>query len=133
MFALSRDGDKVFMHQPESGIAVPVLLDLGRDTLSVRMPSVDELEHDYAVFDDIEDMRQEVVGASREKVNFAERFSRQYSTLLRDRILEGKVTIAELRAAVEKHLARAVAAVDGSARAPDPAIPMAVARHLVID
>lgn len=108
MFALSRDGEKFFLHQPDAGMVVPVLLDLKSKTLAVRVPSIDELEHDYAVYDELSDVLDAVGKAHFEEVSFARKFSQEYSRTFRDQIETGTLTVSELRGLVESHFQRAV-------------------------
>ena len=107
MFALSRDGKRVFLHKPDAGIVVPVLLDLENKKLTVRVPSVVELEDDYAVYDDLGDVLLAVSLEHRGEVNFARKFSQECSTAYRDQLSTGKLTVSELRRLVEDHLRRA--------------------------
>lgn len=94
----------MFLHQPDEGMAVPVLLDFENNTLTVRVPSVDELENDYAVYDDLSGILGAVSGNHREQVSFARRFSQECSKTFRDQLSSGKVTVSQLRKLVEKHV-----------------------------
>jgi hypothetical protein len=97
VFALSRDGEKFFLHQPDAGMVVPVLLDFKHGKLAVRVPSVDELENDYAVYDELSEAIGAVSGVHRDQVRFAGKFSRECSTAFRDQLSAGKLTVSELR------------------------------------
>ena len=104
MFALSRDGEKLFLHQPDAGMVVPILLDFRHKKLAVRVPSVDELENDYAVYDGYGEMLRAVSDSHRVQVEAAGQFSRECSKVFRDQISTGRLTVAELRKLVQGHV-----------------------------
>lgn len=103
MFALSRDGKKVFIHQPDGGIAVPVLLDLDNRKYRIQIPSVSELENDFAVYDSLRDVRRAIGAGGGDQIDSAVEFSREYSSLFRDQLRSGKLTVAALRDMVNAH------------------------------
>ena len=107
MFALSRDGEKFFLHQPDAGMVVPLVLDFKSKQLAVRVPSIDELENEYAVYDELSEVLNVVSRGHRDQVNFAGRFSQECSKTFRDQLATGQLTISELRLLVQDYLRRA--------------------------
>lgn len=110
-------------------MSVPVLLDFRSEQLSVRVPSVDELEHDYVVYDEFAELLRAVDRRRRDQIGFARRFSWECSKIFQEQIATGKLTIYELRSMAESHLQRAssdLAAVGGSAsEEPGPEVSVA--------
>jgi hypothetical protein len=94
----------MFLHQPEDGLAVPVIVMFNTHTIHVDMPSINELEHDYAVFDTIDDAIRAVVPEKRAIIQAARQFSRHYSEVFRDQISSGNLTIPALRELVHRHM-----------------------------
>lgn len=103
MLALSRRGDKAFVHQPDRGLAVPIVLDMRANTLNVAVPTTDELEHDYAVYDDLEEMAEAAGQEKWDAIQFAERFSREYTKEFKTQIDAGDITVAGLRKLIATH------------------------------
>lgn len=97
MFTLSRDGTKFFLYNPSTGMEVPVLLDLESKILNIKMPSVYELEDDYASYEDIDDIKRNVNDVDKKRIEYARRFSQECTKLFRVQILSGKITISQLR------------------------------------
>ena len=73
----------------------------------MRVPSVDELENDYAVYDEIREMPRAVSRIHRRRVSFARKFSQECSKSFRDKLATGKLTVFELRKLVEGRVLRA--------------------------
>lgn len=126
MFAVSRDGEKVFLHQPDAGMVVPVLLDLENKKLTVRVPSVDELENDYAVYDELSEMLQALDHIHRDRVDFARKFSQECSKALRNQLSTGKLTVSAMRGFVENQI-RHAGTFQSKAAPSEASTPMAVA------
>lgn len=106
MLAVSHSGDKVFLHKPEAGLAVPVLLNLVKKRFSVVIPSPHDLENHYWVFEEA-DEAVKVAGQDKRKfIKLAESFSRIYSVHFSAQIRSGKLTIASLRKLVEQQHSR---------------------------
>lgn len=112
MLAVSHSGDKVFLHKPEAGLAVPVLLNLEKKRFSVAIPSPYDLENHYSVFDD-PDQAAKTAGQDKLKfIKLAEQFSRLYSAHFATQIRSGNLTISSLRKLVEKQHSRQSSAGD---------------------
>lgn len=106
LLALSRDGDRIFLYEPDQGLGIPVMLQFASNSLYVGMPPVERLEHDYAVYDELDEL---IAAAGRGRgrlIRTAQRFSREYSKLFSDQIVAGELTIAQLRKLVSAHFAR---------------------------
>lgn len=97
MFAVSRDDQKLFVHQPDAGLAVPVVADTGSSSLAIGMPSVTELEGEFAVYDDA----SEVVAAHGQAVGAvlsrAMELSRSLSEKHGAMLANGSITPGELK------------------------------------
>jgi hypothetical protein len=103
MLALSLDGDKLFLHQPEDGLAVPVILNFETGFLSVGVPSIEELAHDYAVYDELDDAVRAVGRKHGRLISLARSFSQMYTALFSSQIEAGELTVAQLRNRVVGH------------------------------
>ena len=108
MFALSRDGQKVFLHQPDIGMVFPVVCDFKRMKLSIGMPSIDELEDDYAVYDEIDEVLAAVDNDKRMLVEAAGTFSAECSKYFHDEISKNNLKISQLRELAKKFHRRAM-------------------------
>jgi hypothetical protein len=114
MLALSLDGDKLFLHQPEDGLAVPVILNFETGVLSVGVPSIEELAHDYAVYDELNDAVRAVGWKRGRLISLARNFSRMYTALFSSQIEAGELTVAQLRNLVFGHYHQNIMETAGS-------------------
>lgn len=128
MLALSREGDKVFLHQPQEGLAVPVVLNFNTQSMTVAVPSVDELEHDYAVYEDLASLMRAAGRSRRHFIDLAEQFSRECSTQFSEQISAGDVTVAGLRKLVNERYPQALFVPD-AVSTPDSGSEIALASY----
>ncbi len=96
MFAVSRTLDKIFVHQPKDGLAVPVMLDIDGRSLRLGVPTMEELENDFAVYYDIDDAIRAAGPSWEPSLSAAQKFSRHYSERFQSQIDEGDITLAAL-------------------------------------
>ena len=109
MLAVSHSGDKVFLHKPEAGFSVPVLLNLEKKRFSVTIPSPYDLENHYWVFEGAEEAVKAAGRDKRKVINLAHSLSRLYSRHFSAEIKSGDLTIASLRKLIEQYRARQLA------------------------
>lgn len=100
MLALSRRRDKIFLYQPEEGLAVPVFVDFGAKKVLIGMPEISELERDYIIYESDTQLADAAGPQHAETVRLAQSFSRHFSEVFRDEIERGDITIAQLRALI---------------------------------
>ena len=103
MFALSRDGKKVFIHQPDGGLAVPILLNVEGRKYRIQIPSVRELEDEFVIYENLGKVRRAVGTGGGDQIDLAVEFSRRYSKLFCDQLRLGNLTVAALRKLVNEH------------------------------
>ena len=88
---------------------MPVLLNLQSKEFAVRVPSVHELENDYAVYDELDEMLGAVGEGRRHLVEFARRLSQVCSREFGKEISTGNMPVSGIRRLVEDYIRAAMA------------------------
>lgn len=97
MFAIRRDGDQFFLHQPSEGLIVPFLLRFATGKVTVAVPSVHELDREYVVYDDLDEALRHTDRAHHEKIRLLVKLSRECSSILSANPEAALLTVAALR------------------------------------
>ena len=106
MLALSRLGDRMFLHQPEDGLAVPVIVDFDKKSIDIGIPDVEELANDYAIYDELDDAVRAAGRGHGKLIRQAYRFSRRYTKQFSSQIEAGDLTVVSLRKLVNNYIRR---------------------------
>ena len=97
MIALGRDDGSLFVHRPDAGMAVPVLVDLATGTHEVRIPAVQALAEDFATFDDMHGVLGRLDGEPRRRAMLAPALSRRYTRMLGPDLSDPALTVGDMR------------------------------------
>lgn len=101
MIAISRDDNFFFLHQPDAGLVVPVLLDFEKAIIEVRVPSVYELRSNFVVYGSFDEALSVLDQTRRTLAIYARRFAQECCKVLYDQGSLLNKTIFQLRTLVE--------------------------------